>query len=108
MDRGWNKWTVEFMECRRVAMKKPYACPALRGHYGEVLHRLNAEEIDQWFAELALARPARPRHELVENISNAVSRFTMIDKDILSQALLTSPCDWGENGPSDDLPTFSL
>lgn len=104
---------LEEVDCGVHGMQKSrneetFRLPCVEGQYGEFLHRLNAEEIDRWFAELALARSARPRHELVENISNAVSRFMMIDKDILSQALLTSPCDWGENAPSDDLPTFYL
>jgi hypothetical protein len=46
---------------------------------------------------------ARHRHELVERIYDAVSRFVMIDKDILRQALLASPRDLGEEAPAEIL-----
>jgi hypothetical protein len=72
------------------------------------LPRLNANDIDRWFVELAKARSARHRHELVERISDAVSRFVMIDKDVLRQALLASPRDIGEEAPGEVLPIFSL
>jgi hypothetical protein len=51
---------------------------------------------------------ARHRHEPVERIYDAVSRFVMIDKDILRQALLASPRDLGEEAPAEILPIFSL
>jgi hypothetical protein len=72
------------------------------------LPRLNANDIDRWFVELAKARSARHRQELVERISDAASRFVMIDKDILRQALLASPRDLGEEAPAEVLPIFSL
>jgi hypothetical protein len=89
-------------------MKKQYACSAVKGHFGKLLPRLNADDIDRWFAELAKARSVRHRDKLVERIAGAISRFMMIDEDILRQALLASPCDLGEDEPANDLPNFSL
>jgi prevent-host-death family protein len=44
----------------------------------------------------------------VERISGAVSRFVMIDEDILRQALLACPCDLAGDKPANVLPIFSL
>jgi hypothetical protein len=97
-----------FAEFGGVALKKPYTRSALRVNPGKLLPCLNAEEIDRWFDELAKAPSAIHRHELSERISDAVSRFMMIDKDILCRALIASTRDLSENALEDTLPVFSL
>jgi len=89
-------------------MKKPYASSALRVSHGKLSPHSNADDIDRWFAELAKARSAHNRHELLERISDGVSRFMMIDKDILCRALIANPRDLSRDAPEDTLPIFSL
>jgi hypothetical protein len=54
------------------------------------LLQLSADDIERWFAELANSTSVLRRHELVERIAAAVSRFVMIDEDILCPSLFES------------------
>jgi len=69
---------------------------------------LSIDDIERWFAELANSASVLRRHELVERIAAAVSRFVMIDEDILCPSLFESLKGGRGKEDSETSPTFLL
>jgi hypothetical protein len=75
---------------------------------GKDLQQLSADDIERWLAELANSPSVLRRHELVERIAAAVSRFVMIDEDILRPSLFESLKGAGGKKDMETSPTFLL
>lgn len=52
--------------------------------------QINTDDIDRWFVELAKSSSVLQQNELAARIAAAVSRFVMIDEDILCSSLVAS------------------
>ena len=74
---------MTFPTCSRTLDPLPPRANRRGGLFNRELPRLSGKDIDQWFAELATSPSPRYRDRLVETISHELSRFTMIDEDIL-------------------------
>ena len=72
------------------------------------LFHWSADDIDEWFAELSESASLLRRRELVESIAARISRFMMIDEDILCPSLIESLQNWREDEAKASSSTFYL
>ena len=89
-------------------MNSSHACYGSCVSNGRICAKLSIDDIERWFAELANSASVLRRHELVERIAAAVSRFVMIDEDILCPSLFESLKGGRGKEDSETSPTFLL
>lgn len=99
---------MTFTTCSRTLDPLPPRANRRGGLFNPDLPRLCGEDLDQWFAELANFPFPRRRDQLVESISHELSRFTMIDEDILCSSLSAILLDCDEDEIAETAEAFSL